>query len=213
MPRVKKPAVRAGRRPSTSAAEISAVGIELFAEKGFEQTSVDEIAEAANIARRTFFRYFPSKNAVPWGEFDAHLAHMRAGLAALPEDVPIADGLRQILLQFNTFPAAEAGTHRQRMSLILGVPTLQAYSMLMYTDWRHAVAEYVAARLGCRPEDHLPQTVAWMLLGVALSAYEHWLSDESLDLQELLVEGSRSLEVGVGGLAQLSAELSAELSV
>lgn len=200
MPRVQKPAVRAGRRPSTSAAEISAVGIELFARKGFDQTSVDEIAEASNIARRTFFRYFPSKNAVPWGEFDDHLRQMRDGLRALPDDLTIAEGLRRVLLEFNTFPDAEAGTHRQRMSLILGAPSLQAYSMLMYTGWRHAVAEYVASKLDADPDDHLPQTIAWMLLGVALSAYEHWLSDDSLDLQDLLAEGADSLQAGVGGL-------------
>lgn len=200
MPRAKKPAVRPGRRPATSAAEISTAGIELFAEKGFDQTSVDEIAGAVNIARRTFFRYFPSKNAVPWGDFDAHLGQLRAGLRALPADITVAEGLRRILLEFNTFPDEEEDIHRQRMSLILGAPTLQAYSMLMYTGWRHAVAEYVACRLGCQANDHLPQTIAWMLLGVALSAYEHWLSYESLDLQELLAEGADSLEAGVGGL-------------
>ncbi|WP_024794747.1 mycofactocin system transcriptional regulator [Tomitella biformata] len=202
MPRVKKPAVRVGRRPSTSAAEISAVGIDLFAAKGFDQTSVDEIAEAANIARRTFFRYFPSKNAVPWGDFDVHLAQMRAGLEALPAELTIAEGLRRVLLEFNTFPDEESDTHRQRMSLILGAPSLQAYSMLMYTGWRHAVAVYVASKLKCGPADHLPQTVAWMLLGVALSAYEHWLSDDSLDLQRLLAEGADSLQSGLGGLGR-----------
>ena len=201
MPRAKIPAVKAGRRPSTSAAEISAVGIELFAAKGFEQTSVDEIAEAANIARRTFFRYFPSKNAVPWGDFDTHLGQMRDGLQTLPADIPLAEGLRRVLLEFNTFPAEEADTHRQRMALIIGAPSLQAYSMLMYTGWRHAIADYVASRLACRPEDHLPQTIAWMLLGVALSAYEQWLGDESLDLQALLGEGAASLEAGLGSVA------------
>ena len=201
MPRVHHPPVRAGRRPSTSAAEISAAGIELFAAKGFDQTSVDEIAEAANIARRTFFRYFPSKNAVPWGDFDIHLAQMRAGLAALPASLTIAEGLSRVLLEFNTFPDEEAGTHRLRMSLILGAPSLQAYSMLMYTGWRDAVAVYVASKMACEPEDHMPQTIAWMLLGVALSAYEQWLSDDSLDLQELLVDGARALESGLGGFS------------
>ncbi len=66
----RKPSARTGRRPpSTSREGLSAVGIELFRERGFDETSVDEIAEAAGIARRTFFRYFPSKNAVPWGRF------------------------------------------------------------------------------------------------------------------------------------------------
>ncbi len=175
MPRTSKPAGRAGRRPSTSADRIGAVGIELFTEHGFEETSVDEIAETAGIARRTFFRYFPSKNAVPWGDFDHHLEQMRAGLAALPDGIPLAEALRRILIRFNTFPDEEAVTHRRRMALILGAPSLQAYSMLMYTDWRQAIAEYVARRLGMHADDHLPQSVAWTMLGVALSAYEKWL--------------------------------------
>ncbi|MBD0324248.1 MAG: TetR family transcriptional regulator, partial [Aldersonia sp.] len=56
-----------GRRPATTKDRISAVGIELFTEQGFDETSIEQIAEAAGIARRTFFRYFPSKNALPWG--------------------------------------------------------------------------------------------------------------------------------------------------
>lgn len=62
-----KPSARIGRRPSTSKEELAAIGIELFMEAGFDETSIDDIAEAADIARRTFFRYFPSKNEVAWG--------------------------------------------------------------------------------------------------------------------------------------------------
>ena len=65
---------RAGRRRSTLAHLITDVAIELFAGRGFDDVSVDDVAEAAGIARRTLFRYYPSKNALPWGDFDAHLA-------------------------------------------------------------------------------------------------------------------------------------------
>ncbi|WP_182359634.1 mycofactocin system transcriptional regulator [Tomitella gaofuii] len=214
MPHVTQPAGRAGRRPSTSADRIGAVGIKLFTEQGFEATSVDEIAETAGIARRTFFRYFPSKNAVPWGDFEGHLARMREGLAALPDGIPLAEGLRRVLIRFNTFPDEEAVTHRRRMALILGEQPLQAYSMLMYTDWRQAIAEYVARRTGMRPDEHIPQSVAWTMLGVALSAYEKWLdgADGAPDgcpaggagsvarLHALLDEGMRVLDAGVGSL-------------
>ncbi|QDQ96932.1 mycofactocin system transcriptional regulator [Tomitella fengzijianii] len=212
MPKITKPAGRAGRRPSTSADRIGAVGIKLFTEQGFEKTSVDEIAETAGIARRTFFRYFPSKNAVPWGDFEGHLERMRAGLDGLPDDITPAEGLRRVLIRFNTFPDEEAVTHRRRMALILGEQPLQAYSMLMYTDWRHAIAEYVARRTGMRADDHVPQSVAWTLLGVALSAYEKWLDGAGGDLvgshgsgsgarlHALLDEGMTVLEQGLGSL-------------
>ena len=51
--------------------------------RGFDEVSVDDVAEAAGIARRTLFRYYPSKNAIPWGEFDAHLQQLRKLLAAV----------------------------------------------------------------------------------------------------------------------------------
>ena len=62
-----------GRKRVTSRAELEQTAFALFAERGFEQTTVDEIAAAAGIGRRTFFRYFPSKNDVPWGAFEAEL--------------------------------------------------------------------------------------------------------------------------------------------
>lgn len=196
---------RTGRRRATSADRIGAIGIALFTERGFEETSVDEIAETAGIARRTFFRYFPSKNAVPWGDFAGHLERMRAGLDELPADIDLAEGLRQVLIRFNTFPAAEAATHRKRMALILEAPALQAYSMLMYTDWRQAIAEYVARRLALQADDHLPQSIAWQMLGVALSAYENWLRDETADLHVLLDEGMAVLDEGLGAVETVAA--------
>ncbi len=198
-------AVRAGRRPRTSAAEIAEAAMVLFAERGFDATSVDEIADAAGIARRTFFRYFDSKNAVAWGDFDGHLAAMRTALAALPADIELAEGLRRALLAFNTFPASEAATHRLRMQLILTVPALQAHSMLMHSDWRQVIAEYTAERLGLLPGDHVPRTVAWLLLGVATSAYEAWLDEDvprpdPARLRALLDAG---MAVTAGGLSAL----------
>lgn len=195
------PAARPGRRPATTVTRVSHVGLELFARDGFDATSVEAIAEAAGISRRTFFRYFPSKNDVAWGDFDSQLGHMRRFLAELPADLPLAAGLRRALLDFNTFPPAEAGWHRQRMALLLDVPALQAHSALKYVGWRRVVAEHVAARLGQDPADHRPRTVGWVLLGVALAAYEQWLEDPSLDLLELLAAGADALSPTLGAPA------------
>src|ERR1700733_4483234 len=72
------PVARAGRKPVTSRADLEHVAFDLFDRQGFERTTVDDIARAAGIGRRTFFRYFPSKNAVPWGTFAGHLAKPRS---------------------------------------------------------------------------------------------------------------------------------------
>lgn len=177
---------RVGRRRSTTWDHISNVAIDLFATNGFDDVSVDDIAEAAGIARRTLFRYYPSKNALPWGDFDAHLAHMRNLLADLDPEVPIGEALRTALLAFNSFDAAETARHRMRMRVILETAALQAYSMTMYAGWRGVVAEFVAKRLDATAGDLIPQTVAWTMLGVALSAYEHWLADEKVSLAQAL---------------------------
>ena len=141
----REPAARVGRRRSTTGDHITNVALELFASRGFDEVSVDDVARAAGIARRTLFRYYPSKNAIPWGDFDAHLDHMRDLLDAVPADAPITVALRSALLAFNSFDEAETAHHRQRMRVILETDALQAHSMTMYAGWRAVVAEFVAA--------------------------------------------------------------------
>jgi TetR/AcrR family transcriptional regulator, regulator of mycofactocin system len=177
---------RVGRRRSTTRHQITDVALELFAGRGFDEVSVDDVAEAAGIARRTLFRYYPSKNAIPWGDFDAHLQHLRELLAAVDPVVPTERALRGALLSFNTFDASEIPRHRLRMQVILRSAELQAYSLTMYAGWRSVIAEFVATRCGSKPGDLVPQTVAWSMLAVALSAYEHWLADEAVSLIEAL---------------------------
>ena len=189
-----------GRRRSTTWDHLSNVAIDLFSARGFDEVSVDDVAQAAGIARRTLFRYYPSKNALPWGDFDAHLERMRDQLSDLDPGVPIRDALRTALLAFNTFDEAETARHRQRMRVILQTAALQAYSMTMYAGWRAVVAAFVARRLGGKAGDLVPQTVAWTMLGVALSAYEHWLADESVSLTEALGDAFDTVSDGLGAL-------------
>ncbi|BDZ64226.1 mycofactocin system transcriptional regulator [Agromyces mangrovi Wang et al. 2018] len=177
---------RMGRAPSTTHAELSHTALRLFMEHGFDETTVDDIAREAGIGRRTFFRYFPSKNDLPWGEFDEMLDGMRARLADMPDEMPLMEQLRIAILDFNRVPDAEAEYHRRRMELLLHVPTLLAHSTLRYTAWREVVAEHVAGRLDLPAEDLVPQTMAWTCLGVCLAAYEQWLREPESDLIDQL---------------------------
>jgi mycofactocin system transcriptional regulator len=196
----REPAARVGRRRSTTGDHITSVALELFASRGFDEVSVDDVARAAGIARRTLFRYYPSKNAIPWGDFDAHLDHMRELLQAVPADAPTTVALRSALLAFNRFDEAETAHHRQRMRVILETDALQAHSMTMYAGWRAVVADFVARRLGLEVTDLVPQTTAWSMLGVALSAYEHWLADESVSLQRSLGDAFDTVNSGLAEL-------------
>jgi TetR/AcrR family transcriptional regulator, regulator of mycofactocin system len=186
-------ASRAGRRRITSRAEVEHVALELFGSRGFERTTIDDIAEAAGIGRRTFFRYFPSKNDIAWGDFDAQLTTMRRRLAASPADRPLLEVIRDALVDFNRVPPEEASWHRRRMALILATPALQAHSALRYADWRQVLADFVAERLGVAPDSLGPQTIAYAALGVALAAYEQWLRAPDADLGDLMAAGMAEL--------------------
>ncbi|RZS64664.1 TetR family transcriptional regulator [Agromyces ramosus] len=189
---------RLGRAPSTTHADLSHTALRLFMERGFDATTVDEIAREAGIGRRTFFRYFPSKNDVPWGDFDRLLDGMRDHLASMPDDLPLMEQLRRSILEFNRVPESEVEYHRRRMELLLHVPTLLAHSTLRYASWRQVVAEHVGRRLGLPHGDLIPQTMAWTCLGVCLAGYEQWLGDADADLLELLDEAFRLIDERIG---------------
>jgi mycofactocin system transcriptional regulator len=182
-----------GRRRATSRAELEQVAFTLFTARGFDATTVDEIAAAAGIGRRTFFRYFPSKNDVPWGAFEDELERMRVRLKACPPEVPVMDAIRYALIDFNRVAPAQVPLHRRRMQLILRVPTLLAHSTLRFAAWRAVVAEFVAERTGHRPDDLAPQAIAHAVLGVSVAAHEHWLDEEGADLGALLDRAMREL--------------------
>jgi mycofactocin system transcriptional regulator len=178
--------VKQGRPAVTSRAELEQVALELFAARGFDDTTVEDIAEAAGIARRTFFRYFASKNDVIWGDFDAALEQLRQQLLAVPPDVPMIEGLRAAVLAFNDLPAEAEGQHRVRMWLVLHTPALQAHSTLRYAGWRAVIAEYAARRLGVTNDSFEPQLLAHQVLGSCVAAYEQWLNHRESRLPDLL---------------------------
>lgn len=187
---------RRGRRPSTSPGQLEQVAFALFASKGFEATTVDDIAKAAGIGRRTFFRYFESKNDIVWGSFADHLEYMRQRFTTCPPDQPLMDAVRTVAVDFNRFDPDHVPWHRRRMELILRVPTLQAHSTLRYAAWREVVAEFAASRLGVPVGDLVPQALAYAALGAALAAYEHWLTHPQEQLTGIIDRAMRDLANG-----------------
>lgn len=179
----------AGRPEVTSHAAIEQAAFKLFRERGFEATTLEAIAQEVGVGRRTLFRYYKSKNDIPWGQFDRTLDSFRALLAAMPTDIPILDAVGRGIVEFNRFPADASPSHVERMRLILGTPALQAHSVLRYAEWRQVIADYVARRLGTEPSSLEPQLVGQVSLAVALTAYERWLRVPSSSLTGLIEEG------------------------
>lgn len=184
------------------------MAIELFIRHGFEETTVDAVARASGIKRRTVFRYFGSKNDLVWGEFSVHLDRFRRALEAAPPDTPVMAGVRAAVIAFNDWGADE-DVLRARMTLITTVPALQAHATLRYAEWRGVVAAFAAARLGLEPDDQGPETAGHVALGVALAAYRRWV-DAGGDLLTLI---DRGFAVVIAGCSddQLRAPGSTEL--
>ena len=188
-----------GRPPSTSHAMLEEIGIRLFTERGYDETSIDDIAAAAGIGRRTFFHYFPSKADLVWGDFEGELDRMRACLAALDPGLPMMEAVRQAVVDFNRLQPEQEVQHRRRLRLILGVPTLIANSTLQFAHWRKVLAEFAAQRLGQDPGDLLPRTIGHCALGASIAAYEEWLRDPGADLSVLLADAFGELAQGFAG--------------
>jgi mycofactocin system transcriptional regulator len=185
---------RPGRPRATSRAEIERTALDLFAADGFDETTVDDIADAAG---RTFFRYFPSKNDVVWGDFDSLLGELERRFDDAPSDAPVWATIRGAVIDFNALDPAATAAHRQRMSLILYVPALQAHSTLRYAAWRAVVERYVHRRLRDTSGTASAGLVAHLALAASVSAYEEWLARPGADLDTLLGEAFDAVDVRV----------------
>jgi mycofactocin system transcriptional regulator len=170
----------------TDHATIERVAFALFEEHGFDETTMGQIAEAVGVGRRTLFRYFGSKNDIPWGQFDESLRQFREELFRQPRDLPVAVVVHRCVVSFNDFDDAVMTQHRFRMNLILSTPTLQAHSALRYAAWRHVISEYVASRLGVAVDSSLPRLAGHVSLAMAVSSYEQWLASDHESLVEIL---------------------------
>ena len=175
---------RASQQTSIEAVEKAA--LELLAIQGFDDTSAEEIAAAAGISRRTFFRYFGTKNNIPFGNYSALLRELEDWLSSQPDDRPMFEVIVEAVVRFNRVHTDGPVAHRERMELIMHTPALRANAALVNAEWQAVLARYAALRMGEPPEALGPQLVAHVSLGAASAAYEQWLREESSDLVEVI---------------------------
>lgn len=182
MPQTRVAVSRRGRPPSTSARELELVALRLFADQGFDETTVDQIAAEAGVSRRTFFRYFDAKTAVMWHAFDREVANLRGVLANLPRDVPVLEGVRRAVLAVNHYSAEDVPELRTRMHLISSTPELAASAATHYDAWERAISDYVGRRTRQPPGSLYPLTVGRCALAACRAAYERWAERADADL-------------------------------
>ena len=189
-------AARRGRPPGTSARALELIALRLFTDQGFEQTTVDQIATAAGVSRRTFFRYFDTKSDVLWNYFDAEVETIRGLLARTPDDLPIMEGVRRAVLAANHYRAEDVPELRMRMTLLSSVPELFASAAIHYDAWERAVVDFVARRSG-QPADSLyPLAVGRAVLAACRAGFDRWAARADADLTVYLDAALRALAAG-----------------
>jgi mycofactocin system transcriptional regulator len=184
-------------------ARIEQAALDLFTEQGFEQVTIDEIADAAGISRRTFFRYVSAKADAVWGDFDAHVVRLEGMLAATGGDQSVLASICAAYVEVNDYAAGDLPMLRQRMRLILTEPALQAHSQVRYAAIDRVVAAHVAHRTGVAPGALLPRLVATSSRAAATTAFEVWLADGQTSLGTALHRAFDELAAGFPSLRGL----------
>ncbi|MDD7932031.1 TetR family transcriptional regulator [Actinomycetospora straminea] len=155
------------------ARRLEDVALELFATQGFDETTVDELALAGGVGRRTFFRYFPTKLDVVLGELDDGLAALASVLREEPGDDPVA-AARAAFLAVNHYADAELPALRRRLGLIEDVPELAARATVRYRDWEQTLATDAAARWGTDPASLRAQVFGRAVVAAMRAVFSAW---------------------------------------
>jgi AcrR family transcriptional regulator len=165
------------RHRKRTAAELEEAALKLFSERGFDAVTVDDIATAADVSRRTFFRYFASKEDVILSDHPKRLDELQAALDRRPTDEPALTALRHAILSLAGTLQEDREHMLRRFRLITTTPALEARSLCLQRNWETAVTEMVAARMGVSPaKDLRPGIVAATTMAAMRVATAHWLA-------------------------------------
>ncbi|MER6386485.1 TetR family transcriptional regulator [Streptomyces sp. NPDC001250] len=160
---------------------LVAAAFRLFLERGYEQTTVDDIVALAGVGRRSFFRYFPSKEDVVFPDHERCLADMTSFLAASDtEHEPVrrvCDAARLVLGMYAENPSFSV----QRYRLTKQVPGLRAYELSVVWRYERALAEYLRGRFTDRPDGTLrADVIAAAVVAAHNNALRSWLRSDGL---------------------------------
>jgi AcrR family transcriptional regulator len=158
------------RKKARTKAAIQQHAMRLFAEQGYQATTVEQIAAAAEVSPSTFFRYFPTKEDVVL--YDALDPVLLEAFRAQPAELSPIQALRGAMWSvFGELPDAELEVQGERDALIRSVPELRARMLDEFAKNLELFAEIVAERVGRRPDDQEVRTVAGAIIGVGISAW------------------------------------------
>lgn len=185
------------RKKARTRADIQHHALRLFAEQGYEATTIDQIAEAAEVSQTTFFRHFRTKeDVVLSNDYDRRV--MAAFLLQPADRNPVRAlraAVREVAEQMTPEDIAE---YRARQTLIFESTQLRmaaAWQSLSIT--MEMIAEAMAQRSGHDPDDLAVQALAGALTGVTIAATFHWVRHPDLDVTTWLDRALALLEDGL----------------
>jgi AcrR family transcriptional regulator len=158
--------------------ELSAAAIHLFHTNGYERTTVDGIAEAAGVARRTFFRYFRSKEDAVFPDHDECLRRVEEHLGAADPGRPplpvMGEAAHLVLAMYAEDPELAVARYRVTRE----VEVLRDRELVTTSRYQRVFVEYLHRRLGGRDQQRLLQEVAAATIVTAHNVVlRHWLRD------------------------------------
>jgi AcrR family transcriptional regulator len=163
-----RPGLRERKKAKTRAA-IQAHALRLFREQGYHATTVEQIADAAEVSPSTFFRYFPTKeDVVIYDDFDPRMVE---ALLAQPAELSPVAALRRALRQvFEEAPTEATERERQRHELARTVPEVRSRMLDGFISGLLLLAEAFAERTGRAPDDLAVRTLAGAIVGIGVGA-------------------------------------------
>jgi AcrR family transcriptional regulator len=171
-------------------AELSEVALQLLTDRDFESVTVDEIAAAAGVSRRTFFRYFASKEDVVFAFLDQWARRLCDEIVARPaEEAPVAAVCHALQDQMAAFQT-DAERAVALVRLVRRTPSLRAQEHISREQTRLRIAEALGRRFGVDAErDTRPHILASIALAPLDAAFEMWFGARSgEDIGSLLDE-------------------------
>ncbi len=154
---------------------IEAVALSRFEKNGFDATTIDEIAAAADIAPRTFFSYFPTKEDVVLADYADRLGRTTDELGRRPPAEAPWLALRQSFAVVAADYEAERDAMIRRFAIMAANPSVHARSLQLQAGWEDTVAEVLTERTGAADDDITPRLMSSAALACMRSSLRHWM--------------------------------------
>lgn len=184
------------RKKAKTMANVQMQALRLFQENGYHATTVEQIAEAAEISPSTFFRYFATKEDVVITDNYDPLFVVK--FENQPSNLTPLRAVRNAMISgIAEITDDEWETTRRRNQLILAVPELRAAALNNLTQMMQLLTELVAKRLGSNTEDLEVRTFAGVVVGVNLSVMEYSAEATKTEFAKLLDEAFEAVEKGL----------------